>query len=143
MTGGPRGAGGYGMGFGNRQAATGGDGPAQMGATLGMAMGMGNAGMRGRSGNSPGGMGIGLSMDSRRDIDDEDSGGGNAYQGIPGASGVGQGMQPLLQEKELKEIEIVDRTDFVVQFIWIPTLEKARTAEDPRPLVTSAAEVKK
>ncbi|MEZ6032494.1 MAG: type IV pilus assembly protein PilM [Planctomycetaceae bacterium] len=146
MTGGPRGGGGYGMGFGNRQAATGGDGPAQMGATLGMAMGFGNRGMgpgMGGSGNAPGGgMGVGLGRRRDRDIDDED-GGGNGYPGIPGTPGMGQGMQPLLQEKELKEIEIIDRTDFVVQFIWVPTLEKARDEKDLRPLVTSAAEVKK
>ena len=43
---------------------------------------------------------------------------------------------PLLAGDEKQKIRIIDRTDFVVQFVWIPTLEKDRPSTDPRPPVT-------
>jgi type IV pilus assembly protein PilM len=85
---------------------------------------------------------------------DEGMTGGGGYpgggSGSPGGSGGYPGMNngaaengnqiamkgPLLAEDEKEKIRIIDRTDFVVQFVWIPTLEKDRPSTDPRPLVT-------
>ncbi len=94
-------------------------------------------------------------------------GGGAGYPGggagYPGEAGGNPGMNggarggaangdqialkgPLLAGDEKQKVRIIDRTDFVVQFVWIPTLEKDRPSTDPRPPVTeeeAAAATKK
>ena len=124
---GPRGAGGYGSGMnmGNRSFASG-----------------------------SGGDGLGGMM-SRRDVDDEEdvsSGYSGSPGGFPGAVGGIPGIGrpelkgPLLADSEKERILVIDRTDFVVQFVWIPTLEKARLPADPRSAIAAegaAAETKK
>jgi hypothetical protein len=57
--------------------------------------------------------------------------------GVPGQAGGNAGevsgtQGPVFQQQEQKEIQILDRTDFVVQFIWTPTIERDRKPEDPR-----------
>ena len=72
-----------------------------------------------------------------------------ASGGYPGASGQGGGAGqitmsgPLLAEETKEKIQVIDRTDFVVQFVWIPTLEKDRKEVDPRPDVEEGADTKK
>jgi len=62
------------------------------------------------------------------------TGGGAAGTNQIGLSG------PLLEEQQKEKIQFIDRTDFVVQFVWIPTLEKARKLTDPRPPVAEGAD---
>jgi hypothetical protein len=45
---------------------------------------------------------------------------------VPGGKG------PIFKEAEKKELKVIDRTDFVVQFIWTPTVERDRKDTDPR-----------
>ena len=81
--------------------------------------------MRGPGGKSGGGMlGPGGMMGE----------GGAGMPGQPGGNaGEVSGTQgPIFQQQEQKEIQILDRTDFVVQFIWTPTIERDRKPEDPR-----------
>ena len=92
---------------------------------------------------------------SRRDVDDEEdvsSGYSGSPGGFPGAVGGIPGIGrpelkgPLLADSEKERILVIDRTDFVVQFVWIPTLEKARLPADPRSAIAAegaAAETKK
>ena len=40
----------------------------------------------------------------------------------------------MLAGEEREKVQRIGRTDFVVQFIWIPTLEKDRKTVDPRSL---------
>lgn len=46
--------------------------------------------------------------------------------GLDGANG------PVFKESEKEAGKVIDRSDFVVQFIWIPTIERDRKSEDPR-----------
>jgi len=71
---------------------------------------------------------------------------GPGKRGAPGAGGEGTsndpnqltGSQgPIFQQQEQKQLQVLDRSDFVVQFIWTPTVERDRKPEDPR--VTAAA----
>lgn len=95
-------------------------------------MGMGAPGMP--PGMPPGmgpGMGTGPAMSS-----------GKGAMGAPGmqsGGAAGPGAGPVFAEKEQKEIKVIDRTDFVVQFIWTRTLERERKAEDPRKATTEGA----
>ncbi len=52
--------------------------------------------------------------------------------GMAGANMAGPGTGPMFKGKEKKEVKELDRTDFVVQFIWIPTIERDRKEKDPR-----------
>ena len=74
-------------------------------------------------------------------------GGSGGYPGISGGGvdGAGQiGLNgPLLAEQQKEKIQIIDRTDFVIQFVWIPTLEKNRKEVDPRPLVAEGTDTAK
>ena len=72
--------------------------------------------------------------------------GGGGASGFPGMGGgaagggqIGQGG-PLLAEQQKEKIQMIDRTDFVVQFVWLPTLEKDRKETDPRPPVAEDAD---
>lgn len=98
----------------------GGETPGAVGSGMGSGMGltspgMGSAGMAppGMAGGGKGAMAPGMSS-----------------SGQPGQ--VGPGAGPVFAEKEQKEVRMIDRTDFVVQFIWTRTLERDRKAEDPR-----------
>ena len=71
--------------------------------------------------------------------------GPGAFPGAPGAGGVGTeqvpgGKGPIFKEAEKKELKVIDRTDFVVQFIWIPTVERDRKDADPRVPVSTGTE---
>ena len=46
--------------------------------------------------------------------------------GLDGANG------PVFEESAKEAGKVIDRSDFVVQFIWIPTIERDRKPEDPR-----------
>lgn len=113
------GAGGY-MGGGDSPEA--GDPYAGAG---GGALGMGGGkGMLAGAGGYPGGAG--------------GAGGAGGYLG-----GAADGSQiaskgPFLAGDEKQKIRFIDRTDFVVQFVWIPTLEKDRKDADPRPPVSES-----
>ena len=65
--------------------------------------------------------------------------GGAGFQGKTGEGTGGNGQiehnGPLLAEQQIQKIQEIDRTDFVIQFVWIPTLEKDRKDVDPRPAV--------
>ncbi len=63
------------------------------------------------------------------------SGKGGMAPGAPGGGqtgAAGPGAGPVFAEQEKKEIQQIERTDFVVQFIWTRTLERDRKPEDPR-----------
>jgi type IV pilus assembly protein PilM len=74
------------------------------------------------------------------------TGGGAGYAGGPGGGGVGALPQvpgakgPVFKQSEKQQIQTVTRTDFVVQFVWIPTLERDRKVLDPRAPATSEAD---
>ncbi|MFN9721543.1 MAG: type IV pilus assembly protein PilM [Planctomycetota bacterium] len=57
---------------------------------------------------------------------------GPGSMGMAGGNMAGPGTGPMFKGKEKKEVKEVDRTDFVVQFIWIPTIERDRKEQDPR-----------
>jgi type IV pilus assembly protein PilM len=59
--------------------------------------------------------------------------GGIGTGGLPGAGAGQAGIpgSPMFEEKKRGEVREVERTDFVVQFIWVPTIERDRKAEDP------------
>ena len=59
--------------------------------------------------------------------------------GVPGAQVPG-GKGPVFKEAEKKEVKFIDRTDFVVQFIWTPTVERDRKDADPRVPVSAGAD---
>ena len=87
------------------------------GTGMGKGMGKGMGGYPGGSGGYPGG-----------------SGGVAGVPAIPGADG------PKFKEAAKKEVKILDRTDFVVQFVWTPTLEKDRKNLDPRVTSTGSTD---
>jgi type IV pilus assembly protein PilM len=71
--------------------------------------------------------------------------GPGAFPGAPGVGGVGTGQipggkGPIFKEAEKKELKVIDRTDFVVQFIWIPTVERDRKDADPRAPVSTGTD---
>ena len=60
-----------------------------------------------------------------------------------GGVGTGQvlgGKGPIFKEAEKKQLKVIDRTDFVVQLIWIPTVERDRKVADPRAPVSTGTE---
>jgi len=67
---------------------------------------------------------------------------GMAGGGVDGAGQIGRNG-PMLAEQQKEKVQIIDRTDFVVQFVWIPTLEKIRKEVDPRPQVAEGADTSK
>jgi type IV pilus assembly protein PilM len=81
--------------------------------------GMGSMGMGGPGMGGPG-MGMGSGMM------------GPGMGGAGAGGGIGSGQGPMFKGKEKKEVKEVDRTDFIVQFIWIPTIERNRKEKDPR-----------
>lgn len=67
---------------------------------------------------------------------------GMAAPGMPMPGGVGQtpgAGGPVFKDEELTEAKPIDRTDFIVQFIWIPTIERDRKEADPRAATSSDA----
>jgi len=95
---------------------------------------MGPPGMAGGAAMGPPGMGSGAGMM------------GPGKRGAPGAGGEGTGNDPnqltgaqgpIFQQQEQKQLQVLDRSDFVVQFIWTPTVDRDRKPEDPR--MTAAA----
>ena len=71
--------------------------------------------------------------------------GPGAFPGAPGAGGVGSGQNPggkgpIFKEAEKKQLKVIDRTDFVVQLIWIPTVERDRKDVDPRAPVSAGTD---
>lgn len=72
-------------------------------------------------------------------------GAGGSYPGIEGGANlaggqVAGGKGPIFREAEKKELKVIERTDFIVQFIWTPTVERDRKETDPRVSVTTAAD---
>jgi hypothetical protein len=81
---------------------------------------------------------------------------GAGKRGAPGAGGEGGAQDPnqltgaqgpIFQQQEQKQVLVLDRSDFVVQFIWIPTLEprqdvdpRAATAATTDPAAAGAAD---
>ena len=68
-----------------------------------------------------------------------------AYPGMEGGPGAAGGQVPgakgpVFKEAEKKELKVIDRTDFVVQFIWTPTVERDRKDVDPRAPVSTGTE---
>ncbi len=154
LTGGAGGAGGYLGGAGGYLG--GGEGEGMASGGYGSGQGMMNSGGEGYSGAAPGypgsaggsegtpggaagypGMSGGASGARGR---------GAGAAGFPGAAGEIAGADqiglkgPVLAEQQKEKIQTITRTDFVVQFIWLPTLEKDRKAEDPRPPVSEVAD---
>ena len=58
--------------------------------------------------------------------------GGMPPGGVPGAGQVPGGKGPVFKKAEKQAVKIVDRTDFIVQFVWVPTIERDRKEVDPR-----------
>ncbi len=68
-----------------------------------------------------------------------------AYPGMEGGPGAAGGQVPgakgpVFKEAEKKELKLIDRTDFVVQFIWKPTVERDRQDVDPRVPVSAGSD---
>lgn len=122
--------------------------PGSGGSAMGMS-GSGAAMMGG--GASPGMLGGGMRGPGSMRGPGGKSGGGMAgpggmigEAGAPGQAGgntseVSGTQGPIFQQQEQKEIQILDRTDFVVQFIWTPTIERDRKTEDPRAAAATDA----
>jgi type IV pilus assembly protein PilM len=111
-------------------------GGAGMMSGAGMRSGMGPPGMAGGAAMGPPGMGSGAGMM------------GPGKRGAPGAGGEGtsndpnqlSGAQgPIFQQQEQKQLQVLDRSDFVVQFIWTPTVDRDRKPEDPRVTADATA----
>lgn len=64
-------------------------------------------------------------------------GSAGGYPGAAGGAAAGVGTGVLLAGEERAEIQQIGRTEFVVQFIWIPTLADDRKPEDPRQPVAA------
>ena len=50
----------------------------------------------------------------------------------PGGGQTPGGKGPIFKKAEKQAVKIVDRTDFIVQFVWVPTIERERKEVDPR-----------
>jgi len=62
-------------------------------------------------------------------------GGGYPEGGLPGGPGGGQipgGKGLTFKKNEKQAVRIIDRTDFIVQFVWVPTIERDRKEVDSR-----------
>jgi len=109
--------------------------PGMTGAGAGGSLGMPGGGSLGMPGGGAGGS---LGMPG---------GGAGGYPGMAGGGVDGAGQigrnGPMLAEQQKEKVQIIDRTDFVVQFVWIPTLEKIRKEVDPRPQVAEGADTSK
>ena len=59
---------------------------------------------------------------------------GTGYPGgmPPGGGQTPGGKGPIFRKAEKQAVKIVDRTDFIVQFVWVPTIERERKEVDPR-----------
>ncbi|RLS34228.1 MAG: type IV pilus assembly protein PilM [Planctomycetota bacterium] len=59
---------------------------------------------------------------------------GTGYPGgmPPGGGQTPGGKGPIFRKAEKQAVKIVDRTDFIVQFVWVPTIERQRKEVDPR-----------
>ena len=141
----------YGSGKGMMQGMSGGP-PGMPGGgsdgSLGLSTGGGYPGMSGGGGAGSGGQYGGApgypGMSGGGGGYPGMSGGGGGYPGMTGGGAAGTNQiglsGPLLEEQQKEKIQFIDRTDFVVQFVWIPTLEKARKLTDPRPPVAEGAD---
>ncbi len=61
--------------------------------------------------------------------------GGRGSRGGVGGEGSNEitGQQgPVFQEQQQQDIQVLERTDFIVQFIWKPSIERDRQDTDPR-----------
>lgn len=70
-------------------------------------------------------------------------GGGYPEGGLPGGPGGGQipgGKGLTFKKNEKQAVRIIDRTDFIVQFVWVPTIERDRKEVDPRALAPGESE---
>jgi len=86
---------------------------------------MGPPGMAGGAAMGPPGMAGGMMGPGKRGAPGADGGAAGADPNqLTGAQG------PIFQQQEQKQIQILDRSDFVVQFIWTPSVD--RKPEDPR-----------
>ncbi len=149
MGGGMAGMGDY-MGGGDMEGMSGGmpgGGQGMMPGPGGKSPGMSGGGAGGYPGMPGGGAGGYPGMDGGEGggYSGMPSGGAGGFPGMAGGRG-GAGTNqialsgPLLKEQQKEKIQYIDRTDFVVQFVWIPTLEKGRKEVDPRPPVAETAE---
>ncbi|MCX7386242.1 MAG: type IV pilus assembly protein PilM [Planctomycetales bacterium] len=138
------GGGSSGVGQGMMQGAGAGQGMMQgAGAGQGMMQGAGaGQGMMQGAGAGQGmmqGAGAGQGMMQGAGAGRMSAPGGAGFQGKTGEGTGGNGQiehnGPLLAEQQIQKIQEIDRTDFVIQFVWIPTLEKDRKDVDPRPAV--------
>ena len=117
-------SGGMGMGYGGSGlGGPGMGGPGMGGLGLG-GPGMGGPGM-GSSGPGMGGLGLGgPGM----------GGPGMGYGGSSGAGGAppaGAGANAIYEDETKAELQELDRTNFVVQFVWKPTIERDRQTQPP------------
>ena len=84
----------------------------------GSGMGMLGGGMGGEPGS--GGMGLGAGM------------GLGSGMGQPGGAGQnGRTSDPTFGDDNKADLQRLQRTDFVLQFVWIPTLDKDRSDTPP------------
>jgi len=75
------------------------------------------------------------------DPDDEEqqsSGYGGAPQ-LPGPPGAARNKDVQFAEAEAKQLQLLERTSFVLQFAWVPTVERDRVEVSPREAEASAA----
>ncbi|MEY3458735.1 MAG: hypothetical protein RL215_1892, partial [Planctomycetota bacterium] len=126
LSGGPGGLGGPGGGYGSAPPLPGGGlGMPSGGGLSGPPGGLGSGGLPGTPGMPGGGMLGGPS-------------------GAPGGGGVGgqnqiSGAQgPIFEQKSQQAIQVLTRTDFVVQFVWTPQVGK-RSDTDPRAAAAAEA----
>ena len=75
------------------------------------------------------------------DPDDEEqqsSGYGSSPQ-IGGPPGGARNKDVQFAEAETKQLQLLERTSFVLQFAWVPTVERDRLEVSPRDAEASAA----
>ncbi|MFO0426623.1 MAG: pilus assembly protein PilM [Planctomyces sp.] len=91
-----------------------------------------------------GGGGNGGLLGNRRGGDDEDeetSAGpaGNYGANVPVLPGMNNRKDVQFEEAEAKELKVLEKTHFVLQFAWVPTLERARLDVSPNVPKADAA----
>jgi len=65
---------------------------------------------------------------------------GGGYPGGPGGTQNPGGKGPTFRKAEKQAVRVLERTDFIVQFVWVPTIERDRTETDPRTPAASESE---
>ncbi|MEZ6042758.1 MAG: type IV pilus assembly protein PilM [Planctomycetaceae bacterium] len=137
MTGGPGMGGGYpGMGggypggSGDMYGETGGETPGALGG-----FGGSDLGGPGLGGPAMGGLGLG-----GPGLGGPGMGGPGMGSNMYGGQGAAGGGNVVFEEKSKEDLQQLERTDFILQFVWKPTVERDRVDSDPAVSGETASE---